>query len=97
MVRGEIGWKDLLALPDGSFFYESDCVPGPIMQKLENWRDNDIVVRYLWDDVQDHMRLGLPEMDDVDRNSKAWRVLSLEDRMAVAERISGLTETVATA
>lgn len=73
----QITSDQLLKLEDKSLFCELDLPAMPIFQKLRNSGTDDILVRPLQED--EHMRLGLREMDETERNSKQWGVLHLKD------------------
>lgn len=73
----EIRSEELIAVADGALFCEIDLPAMPVFQKLRNAGLDDILVRPLQED--EHMRLGLREMDEAERNGKRWGVLSLQD------------------
>lgn len=73
-----ISTEELLALQDMALFCEADLPATPVYQKLGNAQGgNDVLVRPIQED--EHMRLGLDNMDECERKSKKWGVLSLSD------------------
>jgi hypothetical protein len=83
----EITTERLLAMPSGIVFYEVDLPAMSLFQKVGN-SDNDVVVLTIADKDEEQLRLGLREMDEVDRNSKRWHVCEPNELERMIVRLS---------
>jgi hypothetical protein len=90
----EVIWKALLDLPVGVVFYEEELPSMPLFQKMGNAINReDIRVRCIA--TSDEMRLGLPEMEEIERNSKRWHICDATELARIILYLSEATIALA--
>jgi hypothetical protein len=85
----DITTEQLLAMPSGIVFYEIDLPSTLLLQKIGNSLDKrDVIAFGFSDEDEDHLRLGLAEMDEVERNTKRWHVCEPKELERMIQRLS---------
>ena len=80
-------YTELMKQPDGIIFYENDLPAMALFQKVETVQD-DLIVREFCGGFE-QSRMGFREMDEVDRNSKDYRVYT-NDQVELLASFLGL-------
>ena len=83
-----MNYKELHDYPNGVVFCEDDLPTPPLFIKRESLGD-DILVDPVFDLYDGTRRMGWREMDDTERNSLDYYVLTQAERENVASKLIG--------
>ena len=84
-----MNWIELMQHPDGVIFCENNLGSSPLYIKQESLHD-DVMIKPVYDSIDDGVRrMGWREMDECDRNSAEYHVLSEVERNNVVLRVIG--------
>lgn len=93
-VAEEVKWTDLMSAPNGTVFQEIDLPTDPLYIKagVATGRKTDLMVKPLYH-FRDGgtVRFGFAEMDDCDRNSKRFHILTEEEINTIIGRLMALS------
>lgn len=92
MADEEVKWDGLMSAPNGTVFQEIDLPTDPLYIKVGVDGETDLMVKPLYH-FRDggRVRFGFAEMDDCDRNSKRFHILTEAEINTIIGRLMALS------